>query len=48
MRRLFMGLFSLGLLASARACGGDPVFSGAQAGEKLTPFTMTGGDPGIP
>ncbi|MCA1684435.1 MAG: hypothetical protein LC745_00310 [Planctomycetia bacterium] len=42
MRRLFMGLLSLGLLASAPARGDDPVFSGPQAGEKLTPFTMTG------
>src|SRR6476659_7364044 len=42
MRRLFMGLLSLGLLASASARGDDPVFSGPQAGERLTPFTMTG------
>ena len=42
MRRLFTGLLSLGLLASAPARGDDPVFSGPQAGEKLTTFTMTG------
>ena len=42
MRRLFMGLLSLGLFASAPVRGNDPVFSGPQAGEKLTPFTMTG------
>ena len=41
MRRLFTGLLSLGLLASAPARGEEPVFSGPQAGEKLTPFTMT-------
>src|SRR3954454_19452505 len=42
MRRLFAGLLSLGLLASAAVRGDEPVFSGPQAGEKLTPFTMTG------
>jgi hypothetical protein len=42
MRHLFTGLLSLGLLASTPARGDDPVFSGPQAGEKLTPFTMTG------
>ena len=42
MRRLFMGLLSLGLFASAPVHGDDPVFSGPQVGEKLTPFTMTG------
>ena len=42
MRRLFAGLLSLGLLASAPALGDEPVFSGPQAGEKLMPFTMTG------
>src|SRR2546430_10280987 len=42
MRRLFMGLLSLALLASAPARGDEPVFSGPQSGEKLPPFTMTG------
>jgi hypothetical protein len=42
MRRLFTGFLSLGLLASAPARGDEPVFSGPQVGEKLTPFTMTG------
>jgi hypothetical protein len=42
MRRLFTGLLSLCLLATAPTRGDEPVFSGPQAGEKLTPFTMTG------
>ena len=42
MRRLFTGLLTLGLFISAPARGDEPVFSGPQAGEKLTPFTMTG------
>jgi hypothetical protein len=40
MRSAILCLFLLGLIGTAR--GDDPIFSGPQAGEKLTPFTVRG------